>query len=136
MTADLHKLLDESSTPSTSLTPEPVRLEELDTKNTTNATTALISSSEEHLEQRDLHSKRVHQIVEQVLPLPKPIQALVSHVLIRLVGDMKELLEFARRQLDAVVGVLRGRIGKERMPASDTAASNAVADPDSEASAL
>ena len=121
--------LGESDQPSS--TQEPLRLEQTDQPNATNA---IISSSEE----RDFHSKRIQQIVEQVLPLPKPFQVLVSRVLIRLVGDVKNLLAFARRQLDAVVGVLRDRIAQPsspRSPAADTLESTVVAELDQDSDA-
>lgn len=108
--SDLKQKMDQSSLAlSSSPAQEPIRLEVSDESNSTNA---IISSPEEQAKQRDLHFKRIQRFVEQAVPLPKPLQILFSHVVIRLVGDVKEVLAFARRQWDAVIGVLRGRIAK------------------------
>lgn len=43
--------------------------------------------------------------------LPKPLQRFLGRLLVRLVGDVKELVMFVRRQLDAIVSVVAtGRI--------------------------
>ena len=53
-------------------------------------------------------------ILEELVPLPTPIKTLLGKLLIRLAGDVQELLHFVRRQFDAVVGVIRGRIAEHR----------------------
>ncbi len=113
MISDLHQMMDQSSSTLTSSGQELLRLGGPDDPNSANA---IISSPEEQVKQRDLHSKRIQKIVEQALPLPKPLRILFSHVLMRLVGDVKEVLLFARRQWDAVIGVLRGRLAKPSPP--------------------
>ena len=72
-------------------------------------------SEQQHDDNDDNKARSLAQhILEELVPLPTPIKTLLGKLLIRLAGDVQELVHFVRRQFDAVVGVIRGRIAEHR----------------------
>jgi len=72
-------------------------------------------SEQQHDDNDDNKARSLAQhILEELVPLPTPIKTLLGKLLIRLAGDVQELIHFVRRQFDAVVGVIRGRIAEHR----------------------